>query len=191
MLRLPLISLQSITFKGIVIDIAFPNTENIHSQDMLQFLGALLIYEEDKVTNLYVIDLYKFITVSTSQIGFHQMCWITSFETELIILEDDNYTTEHVMCIGKLLSNCKPTPLGNKTWSSENSQFDYKVYINTLNECYKLYRTLKNELVLNLVTLFNSNYDTNLFTKPLGSTLEEVHNIINLLESNYPGHTLT
>ena len=193
MLKLPVTNIKSITSKGIVIDVALPDSE-----DMLKFLGALLIYEENKVTNLYVIDLYKFINVSISQIGFHQMCWITYFETELIILEDHDKTIEHVIYIGKLLSKCNHIPLGSKTWGSEDSQFDYEMYINTLGMCYELYRTLdevyciqNNDLVINLVTLFNDNYKTDLLTKPLGSTLIKLNNVIKLLEDNYLNFVLT
>jgi hypothetical protein len=72
------------------------------------------------------------------------------------------------------------------------------MYINTLGMCYELYRTLdevyciqNNDLVINLVTLFNDNYKTDLLTKPLGSTLIKLNNVIKLLEDNYLNFVLT
>lgn len=193
MLRLPLASLQSITSIGTILDYALPDTK-----DMFKFLGALLVHEENKGTIHYVIDLYNFIIVGAHPVGFHKRYWITYFDIEFIILEDDNITKEHVICISNLLGHCKPIPFGSKTWSSEDNQLDYEIYIDTLGQCYELYTALNkvyhfqnNELVLNLVTLFNGNYDTDLLTNPLGSTLNEIHNVINLLEENYPSYTLT
>lgn len=193
MLRLPLASLQSIPSIGVLLDYALPDTK-----DMFKFLGALLVHEEGKGTTLYVIDLYKFITIITQWICNHQMCWITCFDTELVLLEDDDITKEHVICISNLLGHCKPIPLESKTWSNEDSQEDYEMYINTLGQCYNLYKTLSevyhfenNELILNIGALLNDKYDSKSFTEPLGSTLEEIYNVINLLESNYPSHTLT
>jgi uncharacterized phage-associated protein len=46
-------------------------------------------------------------------------------------------------------------------------------------------------LKLQKLLYYAQGFHLALFNKPLGSTLEEVHNIINLLESNYPGYTLT
>lgn len=186
MLKLPLISLKGIISKGIILDIAFPDNKY-----RLKPFIAILIYNNEENTDIYIMDMYSLIYVGKEETDVGNESYITYFDTESICVKDTNRYGEHALQSfypPQLIFNTYPQVMGSKKWEDSKDEDTYIEYITTLGECYNLYNIshYDDSPLSSLNNLLNNTYNLSKFSKLIGKLDIEICNIISDLEENYP-----
>jgi hypothetical protein len=185
-LKLPLMNLKGIISKGIILDIAFPDNEY-----RLNPFIAILIYNDEENTDLYIIDMYSFICVGKKETDVGNESYITYFDTESICIKDTNRYENHALQSfypPLLLFNTYPQVMGSREWKGPEDEDTYTEYITTLGECYNLYNIshYDESPLSSLNNLLSNTYNLSKFSKLIGKLDVEICNIISYLEENYP-----